>query len=653
MSKAHLVGSLATADPRKTRLGASYENGTAAETTSEDVDTLRAIVEGTACSTGEEFFRGLVRHLASALAMPFAVISEFTGGNRRVHTLAFWARDRIVDNLEYELPGTPCEDVVHGQLCHHPVGVKERFPRAKPLVQLAVESYLGAPLVDGQGHVLGLLAVFDEQPMPAEPRHLFILRIFAARATAELLRLRAEQHLSSSERRYRDLYEEAPVGYLSISVDGRIQSANHRAEQMIGLTTDQLEGRLVVHLFAKPARDAAAFQRFSEGEQLAGLEVEMRRQDGQPLWVSMWMKPILGPDGAVRAQRLIWVDITDRVLAEVERARLQQQNLYLQDEIRANHNFEELIGQSAALRAVLDKVGSVAATDASVLITGETGTGKELIARAVHSASKRRDRPLIKVNCAAFPAGLIESELFGHEKGAFTGAVSRRCGRFELANGGTIFLDEVGDIPLETQAKLLRVLQERECERIGSNSPMPLDIRILAATNRDLLQAIKDKQFREDLYYRLNVFPIHVPPLRQRKDDIPLLAHFLINKLAARIGKPVPALPEPALRRLLDYRWPGNVREMENVLERAVILARGGTLNVLLELLPPSVPAPSAAERVTLEAVERAYIGRILQQTEGVIEGPRGAARILGLHANTLRNRMKKLGIARGRFAKG
>jgi formate hydrogenlyase transcriptional activator len=318
-----------------------------------------------------------------------------------------------------------------------------------------------------------------------------------------------------------------------------------------------------------------------------------------------------------------------------------------------NHNFEELIGQSPALRAVLDKVRSVAPTDASVLITGETGTGKELIARAVHSASRRRDRPLIKVNCAAFPAGLIESELFGHEKGAFTGAVSRRCGRFELANGGTIFLDEVGDIPLETQVKLLRVLQERECERVGSNSPMRLDIRVLAATNRDLLQAVQDKQFREDLYYRLNVFPIHLPPLRQRKEDIPLLTHFLVHKFAARIGKPTPAIPESAMRRLLDYPWPGNIREMENVLERAVILARGGTLSVLLELLPPSTAAPLAPEHPTLAVVERDYICRILRQTEGVIEGPRGAARILGLHANTLRNRMKKLGVARGRSPKG
>src|SRR5262249_30569287 len=268
-----------------------------------------------------------------------------------------------------------------------------------------------------------------------------------------------------------------------------ILSANRRAAQLVGFSAEELEGLSVAELFADTSagktRDAELLHRFLAGEELSGLEVEMRRKDGRPLWISLWMKPIRKGDGTVQASRLIWVHITARALAETERARLQQQNLYLQDEIKATHNFEELIGQSAALQAVLDKVRSVAPTDASVLITGETGTGKELIARAIHSASRRRDKPFIKVNCAAFPAGLVESELFGHEKGAFTGAITRRSGRFELANGGTIFLDEIGEIPAETQVKLLRVLQEREFDRVGGGSPIKVDIRILAATNRD------------------------------------------------------------------------------------------------------------------------------------------------------------------------
>jgi PAS domain S-box-containing protein len=619
----------------------------------DDLDILRAIVEGTAGSTGEEFFQDLVRHLTSAIGVPFAAISEFAGGNNtRVRTLAFWARGKIQENFEYDLPGTPCEDVVmHGRLCHHPTGVKDEFPRAKPLVQLGVESYLGAPLLDREGNVLGLLAIFDDRPMPAQPRHLYLLRIFAARVAAVLERLRAEQRLGVSERRYRDLYEEAPVGYLSIGVDGRILSANQRASQLVGYAAEELEGLAVADLFgdtpAGKSGCAEAMQKLLAGEELSGLEVEMRRKDGRPLWISLWMRPLRGADGNVQASRAIWVDVTDRVLAEAERARLQQQNLYLQDEIKAAHNFEELIGQGPVLQAVLDKVRSVAPTDASVLITGETGTGKELIARAIHSASKRRDKPLIKINCAAFPSGLVESELFGHEKGAFSGAIARRIGRFELANGGTIFLDEIGEVPAETQVKLLRVLQEREFDRVGSGSPIKVDIRVLAATNRDLLQAVRDKTFREDLYYRLNVFPIALPPLRERQEDIPLLVHFLVNKFATRIGKRIDGVTEEAMRQLIDYAWPGNVRELENVVERAVILTTGTTLGIVPDLVCRSDAPPAAGQERTLDLVERDYIVTVLQQTDWVVEGPRGAARILGLHPNTLRNRMKKLGVTR------
>jgi PAS domain S-box-containing protein len=635
-------------------LGASPRaagKGSTANAVPDDLEVLRAIVEGTAGSTGEEFFKDLVRHLASALGVPFAAISEFAGVNTRVRTLAFWARGRIQANFEYDLAGTPCEDVLRGRLCHHPVGVKDRFPQARPLVRLGVESYLGAPLLDGEGNVLGLLAVFDERPMPAQPRHLYVLRIFAARIAAVLERLRAGQRLSASERRYRDLYDEAPVGYLSVGVDGRILSANHRAAQLVGFSAKELEGLPVAGLFADTpagkARDAESLQRFLAGEELSGLEVQMRRKDGRPLWVSLWVRPIRGADGKVQSSRSVWVDITDRVLADAERARLQQQNHYLQAEIKAAHNVEEPIGHSPALRAVLDKVRSVAPTDASVLITGETGTGKELIARAIHSASKRRDGPLITINCAAFPPGLVESELFGHEKGAFTGAVARRLGRFELANGGTIFLDEIGEVPPETQGKLLRVLQEREFDRVGGGSPVKVDIRILAATNRDLLQAVREKTFREDLYYRLNVFPIALPPLRERKEDIPLLVRFLVHKFAARIGKRVDGVAEQTMRRLIDYPWPGNVRELENVLERAVILTTGTTLGIVPDLLPVSNGTPAARPQLTLESVERDHIVTVLQQTDWVIDGLRGAARILGLHPNTLRNRMKKLGITR------
>ncbi len=343
----------------------------------------------------------------------------------------------------------------------------------------------------------------------------------------------------------------------------------------------------------------------------------------------------------------IWVDVTDRVLAEAERARLREQNLYLQEEIKSVHNFEEIVGRSPALAAVLDKVRRVAPTDATVLIYGETGTGKELIARAIHSTSQRRDKPLIKINCAALPAGLVESELFGHEKGAFTGAIARHTGRFELADGGTIFLDEIGELPADTQAKLLRVLQEHEFDRVGGTTPRKVDVRVIAATNRDLHKAVREKTFREDLYYRLSVFPVQLPPLRDRPEDIPLLAQYLLDKFAARIARRFDGIDPATLSRLKAYPWPGNIRELQNVLERAVILATGPTLEVDPDVLGQTGAEPVVKPSAALEDVERNHILAVLRQTKWVIEGPRGAAAVLGLHPNTLRSRLKKLGLSR------
>ncbi len=619
----------------------------------DEVDALRAIVEGTARSTGAAFFQSLVRHLASAIGVNYAFVAEFARAPTHVRTIAYWGRGRIKDNVEFELAGTPCEDVVRGGLCHHPQGVQEKFPRDQALIDLEIESYLGVPLLDGDGQVLGHLAVFDERPLPAEPRRLFIFRIFATRAAVELERMRVEYQLVESERRYRELYEEAPHAYVAIGIDRRLQSVNHRATQLLGVPAAELVDRPVLDLFAETpagrARAEAALRDGFEGREVSGPELEMRRADGEPLWISVWMRPLRGADGRIDAVHSIWVDITDRVRAEAERSRLQQQNLYLQEELKSVHNFEEIVGRSPALMAVLEKVSRVAPTDATVLIHGETGTGKELIARAIHSNSRRAARPLIKVNCAAMPAGIVESELFGHEKGAFTGAIARRIGRFELADGGTLFLDEIGELPLETQAKLLRVLQEHEIERVGGGASIQVDVRIIAATNRDLLKAVREKTFREDLYYRLSVFPVPLPPLRDRAEDIPLLTRFLVARSAARTGKRIEDVSRETLRRLVDYRWPGNIRELENVVERAIILATGPTLDFEIDGEPSSGPAAAIEDSppATLEAIERRHILAVLQQTKWVIDGPRGAAQVLGLHPNTLRSRLKKLDITR------
>jgi formate hydrogenlyase transcriptional activator len=332
--------------------------------------------------------------------------------------------------------------------------------------------------------------------------------------------------------------------------------------------------------------------------------------------------------------------------------RLAQENVYLEDEIRSELNFEEIVGRSAALRRVLQDIETVAPTDSTVLIYGETGTGKELIARAIHDLSTRGKNAFVKLNCAAIPTGLLESEMFGHEKGAFTGAVAQRIGRFELAHRGTVFLDEIGDIPLELQPKLLRVLQEREFERLGSSRTLTSDARLIAATNRDLTKMVEDRQFRADLFYRLNVFPVEVPPLRERPDDIPLLVRHFVQQFARRMGKAVDTIPSETMNVLVRYHWPGNIRELQNLVERAVILSTGPTLRVPIDALHVQA-APAAVHRKgeTLEEAERGHILNALEAADWVISGPKGAATKLGLKRSTLQARMEKLGIRRARAA--
>jgi PAS domain S-box-containing protein len=615
----------------------------------DQVAMLRALVEGTAQDTGQSFFESLVQHLAAAINARYAFIAEFVDRPAlRAKTLAYWSRDSLAQNFEWDLHGTPCEDVVRGNLCHYPIGVAERFPQDKPLAQMGIQSYLGVPLRDQQGQTIGHLAVFDDRPMPAEPRRVAIFRIFAARAAAELQRIRAERLLSESEQRYRDLYEQAPIAYIYEDTDSRFVRANRAACELLGIKPDQVTSTIGKALLApipenKKRIDEALAAMKSQGKAFAGVELELRRKDnGQPVWVQWYSKP--EPEG--KHTRTMLIDITERVLMEREKARLEQQNQYLQEEIKNAHNFEEIVGRSPRLIEVLEKVRRVAPTDASVLILGETGTGKELIARAIHSASNRSSKPLIKVNCAALPAGLVESELFGHERGAFSGAIARRIGRFELAHGGTIFLDEIGEVPAEVQVKLLRVLQEKELERVGGTASIKSDVRVIAATNRDLAKQVDAGKFREDLFYRLNVFPVHVPPLRERIGDVQLLVQFLLTRFSAQLGKRIEGVTSATMQRLLDYRWPGNVRELENVIERAYILASGPIIDIALDA-PASASSADSPAPNSLEYVEREHLLSVLRDRKWIIDGPNGAAKVLDLHPNTLRSRLKKLGISR------
>ena len=335
---------------------------------------------------------------------------------------------------------------------------------------------------------------------------------------------------------------------------------------------------------------------------------------------------------------------------EALRDKLSKEKAYLEEEVRTEQNFGDIIGENAVLRSILKQVETVAPTDSTVLVRGETGTGKELIARAVHDLSERKSRTFVKLNCAAIPTGLLESELFGHEKGAFTGAISQRIGRFELAHRGTLFLDEVGDITLELQSKLLRVLQEQEFERLGGTKTISVDVRLVAATNRDLSEMISQGRFRSDLYYRLNIFPILLPPLRERLDDIPRLVRHFTQSYARRMGRRIETIPSSVMDALVRYPWPGNVRELQNVIERAVILSKGLTLDVPpadLQMAPGPAAAPTPTPSVTLTDAEREHILRALRETNWVLGGPKGAAARLGMKRSTLHWKMKRLGISR------
>lgn len=332
---------------------------------------------------------------------------------------------------------------------------------------------------------------------------------------------------------------------------------------------------------------------------------------------------------------------------DVLRRQLAHENAYLVEEIKLTHNFGAMVGESPALRKTLTQAKAVGPTSTTVLITGETGTGKELLARAIHEFSLRRNKPFIRVNCAAIPIGLVESELFGHERGAFTGADQRRPGRFELANGGTLFLDEIGEMPLEAQVKLLHVLENDEIDRIGSTRSVPVDVRLIAATNADLLSSIKEGRFRSDLYYRLHVFPLALPPLRERPDDIPHLARHFLEHYRVKLKRPPLTLSDSTIERLARYSWPGNVRELQNLIERGVILSCSSVVEIDDQFLIPSASMTQAAPPINLQDIEREHIRRVLEKTQGRIYGPYGAATQLGLNPSTLRSRMKKLGISR------
>jgi PAS domain S-box-containing protein len=522
-----------------------------------------------------------------------------------------------------------------------------------------IKTTLTFPLSVGRGPLIGALSfntMREERtwPEPLAKRLQLVAQIF----TNALARKTSEQELRESEARLNLATSAAGTGLWSMEIDTQKVWVSARTRELFHFALDEdlnYESFLkVMHSEDRERVDQAVQQALQSGERFL-VEYRIVLNDGSVRWIAARGQRYRNSAGEPDRLMGVAIDISDRKrleeqlqgrLREIEelREQLEQENISLREEVRLLSPHAEVVAKSVAMQQVLAMVEQVAPTDSTVLLTGETGTGKEVIAREIHNLSNRKGRPLVAVNCASLPPTLIESELFGREKGAFTGAMSRMVGRFELAHGSTLFLDEIGDLPLELQTKLLRVLEEGRFERLGSTKPIQVDVRVIAASNHDLEQEIQAGKFRKDLYYRLNVFPITIPPLRERTDDIPLLVWVFIRQFEKRMAKHIQSVPKRSLEALQRYPWPGNARELRNVVEHAMIVSPGKTLVVN----PPTlVAAKRSAEKQSLQEVERQHILRVLEETGWRVAGKNGAAKILGLKPTTLEARMKKLGINR------
>jgi transcriptional regulator with PAS, ATPase and Fis domain len=621
---------------------------------------LKKIVEGTSESTGQQFFDSLVKNLGEILGVHGVWITEYLEEQNRLRALSFFLDGKFVDEYEYKVTGTPCEPVLENEgICHVPERVIELFPNDPDLEPLGAVSYMGIALKDIDGKVLGHLAMLDDKPMEEIPEAFAIFNIFASRATAELRRLNSDKILIGHKEKLNRLINGSQELILEFDESLHITQVNEAAIKTLNFPIDSYEKKPIADLL-----DVASFDSLLSAVQLVraqGLGLSSLWVNG-PLYCLPQNKAKIPVEGRLSAYQyrgknfyaLFIRSIREKIASEKTIRKLDLETTLLREKINENQ-FDEIIGNSDAIKKTTSLISRVAKTDSTVLVEGETGTGKELIARAIFKSSLRKDEPFITLNCASLPSELIESELFGHIKGAFTGATASRDGRFLLADKGTIFLDEIGELPLQLQPKLLRVLQEGTFEPVGSAETRKVNVRIISATNRDLQSEIKKGSFREDLFYRLNIFPISVPPLRNRGKDVELLAEAFIQKFSKRYGFKVKALDHATRSAISKYTWPGNVRELQNIVERAIIISQNGQID-LVSLLSGGNEQNKADVMTSDQDIiynenemrekEKLNIIKALEMTGWKISGSNGAASLLGIPSTTLNSRIMKLGIS-------
>lgn len=625
------------------------------------LEAFQESFQSTTRLTGDLFFKEVVRGICYALQVDGAWIAEYHREQHSLTTNALWHAGRYITNFSYLVDRTPWEEMIEStELVHYADGVIDRFPRGnKVLLKFNGESLSGMALHNTRGEVIGTITVIHSKAAVSYEDVATIFHMVKGRVEAELQRLKREQEILNREFQLRSLINGVQDLLISLNEKGFIMMANAAAISSLQMDESNLNRYHISRFLAES----------SKGRLVELIdELRLQNKEGKFVWVpdSLEIVPETG-DGFKVEGTLSRYDLDDKVYYTLvlrkaeensniseERKQLIDQTVYVREEVEDIKQSDKLIGESPAVKRLLQNIYMVAHTDATVLIAGETGTGKELVARHIHATSNRRDKPMISVNCGAIPLNLMESEFFGHVKGSFTGATSERKGRFQLADGGTIFLDEIGELPLDLQVKLLRVIQENEFEPVGSSKTIKVNVRIIAATHRNLFELTRENKFREDLFYRLNVFPIDVPPLRQRDSDVVLLASNFVEKISRRVNKKLNPLTDAQKQMLRSYSWPGNIRELQNIIERSVILAQNGHIDLHATLGMGSVVkenpvSPEDDDRILtkdeLLEFEKKNILKALKAANWKVSGRDGAAALLQMVPSTLSSRMTALAI--------